>query len=367
MTKTATKAPFRADHVGSLLRPESIHQARKQLAEGTISQADLHEIENKEIKRIVDKQIEVGLEAVTDGEFRRRFWHTDFLEHLIGVEGYVPDQGFQFKGEETERYDVRVVGKVAFNPNHPHIEEFKIFNEIVGGRAVAKLTIPSPNQLFNAGILNESIYPNIDDYAADVIAAYRDAINAFYDAGVRYLQLDDVYIAGLSSPDIPFNEGIHSREKLIDLALHVVNSVLEGKPEDLVVTTHLCRGNYRSKWAFTGSYDLIAPKLLANEAVDGFFLEYDDERSGSFAPLENVPNDGPRVVLGVFTSKTGELEDKEVIKARVAEASKYVPLDQLCISPQCGFASTHHGNLLTEEEQWNKLKHIVDVSKDIWK
>lgn len=367
MTKTATKAPFRADHVGSLLRPESIHQARKQLAEGVITKEDLHEIENKEIKRIVDKQIEVGLEAVTDGEFRRRFWHTDFLEHLEGVEGYVPKEGFQFKGEETERYDVRVIGKVAFNPAHPHIEEFKIFNEIVGGRAVAKLTIPSPNQLFNAGILNDSIYPNIDDYAEDVIKAYRDAIKAFYDAGVRYLQLDDVYIAGLSSPDIPFNEGIHSREKLIDLALHVVNSVLEGKPEDLVVTTHLCRGNYRSKWAFTGSYDLIAPKLLANEAVDGFFLEYDDERSGGFEPLENVPNDGPRVVLGVFTSKTGELEDKEVIKARVAEASKYVPLDQLCISPQCGFASTHHGNLLTEDEQWNKLKHIVDVSKDIWK
>ncbi|WP_186580104.1 5-methyltetrahydropteroyltriglutamate--homocysteine S-methyltransferase [Aquibacillus kalidii] len=366
MTKTLTKAPFRADHVGSLLRPDSIHIARKKFNDGLISKEELFEIETEEIKHIVEKQIEVGLEAVTDGEFRRRFWHTDFLEHLTGVEGYIPESGFAFKGEETERYDVRVTGKVSWNPNHPHIEEFKLFNEIVNGRAVAKQTIPSPNQLFNAGIINEDIYPDIEEYAKDVIQAYRDAIQAFYDAGVRYLQLDDVYIAGLSSPDIPFNEGKFSRDYLIDLALRVANGVLEGKPEDLVVTTHLCRGNYRSKWAFAGGYELIAPTLLANEAVDGFFLEYDDERSGGFEPLEHVPNDGPRVVLGVFTSKTGELEDKELIKKRVEEASKYVPLDKLCVSPQCGFASTHHGNLLTEEEQWKKLKYIVDVSKEIW-
>ncbi|WP_407270307.1 5-methyltetrahydropteroyltriglutamate--homocysteine S-methyltransferase [Radiobacillus sp. PE A8.2] len=366
MSITLTKAPFRADHVGSLLRPDSIHEARKQFAEGIISATQLHDIETKEIKRIVDKQIEVGLEAVTDGEFRRRFWHTDFLEHLNGVEGYVPEQGFQFKGEETERYDVRVVGKVSFNQDHPHIKEFVEFNEIVAGRAVAKQTIPSPNQLFNKGILDESIYPNIEEYASDVISTYRDAIEAFYQAGVRYLQLDDVYIAGLSSPDIPFNEGKYSREFLIDLARKVINGVLEGKPEDLVVTTHLCRGNYRSKWAFAGSYDLIAPTLFAKEKVDGFFLEYDDERSGNFAPLEYIPNGGPKVVLGVFTSKFAELEDKETIKARVEEAAKYVPLEQLCISPQCGFASTHHGNQLTEEEQWQKLKLIVDVAKGIW-
>ncbi|MEZ2715942.1 5-methyltetrahydropteroyltriglutamate--homocysteine methyltransferase [Niallia circulans] len=366
MTKTIIKAPFRADHVGSLLRPQSIHDARKKFADGVISAEELRAVETEEIKRIVDKQIEVGLQAVTDGEFRRRFWHTDFMEHLTGVEGYVPDHGYKFNGVETEAYDVRVTGKVSFNPDHPHLKDFKEFYEIVGDRAVAKMTIPSPNQFFNAGIRNEEIYPDIEDYANDIIQAYRDAVQAFYEAGCRYLQFDDVYIAGLCAPKLPFAKSELERQELIDLALRVVNGVLEGKPEDLIVTTHLCRGNYQSTWAFEGPYDKIAPSFFAKEKVDGFFLEYDDERSGGFRPLEFVPNGGPQVVLGVFTSKTGELEDKEAIKARVEEASKYVALEQLCISPQCGFASTHHGNILTEEEQWNKLKYIVDVAKEIW-
>ncbi|RLL43717.1 5-methyltetrahydropteroyltriglutamate--homocysteine S-methyltransferase [Oceanobacillus piezotolerans] len=366
MTKTLVKAPFRADHVGSLLRPESIHKARKDFQEGKISAEQLHEIETKEIKRIVDKQIEVGLQAVTDGEFRRRFWHTDFLEHLNGVEGYVPEQGYQFVGVETEKYNIRVTGKISFNPDHPFVKDFIEFREIVGDRAVAKQTIPSPNQLFNAGVRNLDIYPDIEEYAKDIIQAYRDAIRAFYDAGCRYLQLDDVYIAGLCAPNIPFNDSGYSREQLIHLALQVANGVLEDQPDDLTITTHLCRGNYQSKWAFEGTYDKIAPSFFANEKVDGFFLEYDDERSGDFKPLNYIPKGGPQVVLGVFTSKSGELEDKEVIKARVEQAAKYVPLDQLCISPQCGFASTHHGNILTEEEQWEKLKQIVDLSKEIW-
>jgi 5-methyltetrahydropteroyltriglutamate--homocysteine methyltransferase len=367
LTETLTKAPFKADHVGSLLRPESLHNARKKFQEGDITAEQLREVETREIKRVVDKQIEIGLELVTDGEFRRRFWHTDFLEHLNGVEGYVPEVGYIFNGdEETERYNVRNTGKISFNPEHPHIKDFIEFNEIVAGRAVAKQTIPSPNQLFNEGIRDENIYPDIEEYAKDVIQTYRDAFKAFYDAGVRYLQLDDVYIAGLSSPDIPFNDGEFSREFLIDLALRVANGVLEGKPEDLVVSTHLCRGNYRSNWAFEGSYELIAPTLLAKENVDGFFLEYDDERSGDFKPLKHIPNGGAQVVLGVVTSKNGELEDKELIKSRIEEASKYVPLEQLCLSPQCGFASTHHGNNLTEEQQWEKLKFIVEISKEIW-
>lgn len=362
-----TKIPFRADHVGSLLRPERIHQARKDFKEGNLSAEELYTIETEEITKIVDKQIEVGLQAVTDGEFRRRFWHTDFLEHLNGIEGYVPDTGYQFAGgEETERYNVRNVGKVSFNPDHPHVKDFKLFNEIVGGRAVAKQTIPSPNQLFNAGIIDESIYPDIEEYANDVIQAYKDALQAFYDAGCRYLQLDDVYIAGLSSPDIPFNDGKYDRDYLIDLALRVINRVLDDKPEDLYITTHLCRGNYRSNYAFSGSYDLIAPTLLAKEKVDGFFLEYDDERAGTFEPLKHVPKVGPRVVLGVFTSKHGELEDKNEIIARIKEASNYIPFEQICISPQCGFASTHHGNKLTEEDQWKKLKYIVDIANEVW-
>lgn len=364
--KTVVKAPFKADHVGSLLRPDSIHQARKDFKEGTITAEQLREVETTEIKRIVDKQIEVGLKAVTDGEFRRTFWHTDFMAHINGFEGYAPEKGYQFKNVETEAYDVRNIGKISFNENHPFIKEFIEFKEIVGGRAIPKLTIPSPNQFFNQGIRDESIYPDLEEYAKDVIQAYRDAFKAFYAAGVRYLQIDDVYIAGLSAPGIPFNDGKYNREYLIDLALRVTNAVLEDKPEDLAVTTHLCRGNYQSDWAFEGSYALIAPTLFAKEKVDGFFLEYDDDRSGSFQPLEHIPAGGPRVVLGVFTSKNGELENKESIKARVAEAAQYVPLDQLCISPQCGFASTHHGNLLSEQQQWDKLRYIVEVSEEIF-
>ena len=366
MPKTIIKAPFRADHVGSLLRPSSIHEARNNFAEGNITAEQLRAIETEEIKRIVDKQIEVGLQAVTDGEFRRRFWHTDFMEHLDGVEGYVPEHGYKFVGVETEAYHVRVTDKVSFNPEHPHLKDFIEFKEIVGDRAVAKMTIPSPNQFFNQGIRNEEIYPDLEDFTTDIIQAYRDAIQAFYDAGCRYIQMDDVYIAGLCAPELPFAKSDLTREELIDLALRVANGVLEDKPEDLIVTTHLCRGNYQSAYAFEGAYDRIAPSFLAKEKVNGFFLEYDDDRSGDFKPLEHIPAGGPQVVLGVFTSKNGELEDKEAIKSRVAEASKYVPLEQLCISPQCGFASTHHGNKLSEEQQWEKLKFIVDLSKEIW-
>lgn len=370
--KTAISAPFRADHVGSLLRPKNLLKAREDYKANLITHGQLSEIETKEIRRIVDKQLEIGLELVTDGEFRRDWWHLDFLEHLNGLEGYVPEKGYSFKGVETDKYEVRNTGKISFNPNHPFLEDFTNFNEIVDGRALAKQTIPSPNQLFNPGIRDEIIYPDIEDFAKDVIQTYQDAIQAFYDAGVRYLQLDDVYIAGLSSPSIPFSSSSSTykegeRAYFIDLALRVVNGALENKPEDLIVTTHLCRGNYQSTWAFEGSYGLIAPTLFAKEKVNGFFLEYDDDRSGDFKPLEHIPHDGAQVVLGIFTSKDGELEDKENILARIQEASQYVPLDQLSISPQCGFASTHHGNKLTEEQQWEKLKYIVEISKEIWK
>lgn len=367
MTKTAIKAPFKADHVGSLLRPDNLHKARADFKDGKISAEVLREVETKEIKRIVDKQIEVGLEAVTDGEFRRTWWHLDFLEHLNGLEGYVTEKGYVFDGIETERYHIRNIGKISFNPDHPFIKDFIEFKEIVGDRAVPKQTIPSPNQLFEKGIRNADIYPDIEEFAKDITKAYKDAIKAFYDAGVRYLQLDDVHIAGLSSDNYHSNkEDDYSREQLIDLAVRIVNGALEGKPEDLTVTTHLCRGNYQSTYAFEGSYAQIAPTLFAKENVDGFFLEYDDDRSGDFKPLEHVPNSGAQVVLGVVTSKNGELEDKEAIKARIKEAAKYVPQEQLCLSPQCGFASTHHGNKLTEEEQWDKLKYIVDLAKEVW-
>jgi 5-methyltetrahydropteroyltriglutamate--homocysteine methyltransferase len=367
MTKTLIKAPFKADHVGSLLRPENLHTARKDYKEGKLTAEQLREVETQEIKRIVDKQIEIGLQTVTDGEFRRTWWHFDFLEHLNGIEGYIPDYGYTFSDNvETERYQIRNIGKISFNQDHPFIKEFIEFKEIVGDRAVPKQTIPSPNQLFEHTIRNREIYPSIEEFAKDVIQAYRDALKAFYHAGCRYLQLDDVYIAGLSSPDYVLTDSEYSKEQLIDLAVRVVNEILEDKPEDLIVTTHLCRGNYQSAWAFGGGYDKVAPELFAKEKVDGFFLEYDDERSGDFKPLNYIPNGGPQVVLGVCTSKHGELEDKDAIKARIKEATKYVPLEQLCLSPQCGFASTHHGNKLTEDQQWEKLKFIVDVAKEIW-
>ena len=290
MVQTFDKAPFKADHVGSLLRPESLLNARDEYKNGEITAEQLREVENQEIKRIVDKQIEVGLQAVTDGEFRRTWWHFDFLEHLNGIEGYVPDYGYTFSDSvETERYQIRNTGKISFNQDHPFIKDFIELKAVVGDRAIAKQTIPSPNQLFEHTIRNRDIYPSIEEFAKDVIQAYRDAVKAFYDAGCRYLQLDDVYIAGLSSPEYKLTDSEYSKEQLIDLAVRVVNEVLEDKPEDLIVTTHLCRGNYQSAWAFGGSYDKIAPTLFAKEKVDGFFLEYDDERSGDFKPLENIP------------------------------------------------------------------------------
>lgn len=289
-----------------------------------------------------------------------------FLEQLNGIEDYVPEQGYKFKDVETEKYSIRNTRKISFNFDYPFIEYFKVFNKIVARRAVAKQTIPSPNQLFHPGMRDETIYPDIEDYANDIIQSYRDALQAFYDVGVRYLQLDDVYIAGLSSPDITFAEDGYSRDLYIDLALRVINGVLECKPEDLVVTTHLCRGNYQSDYMFSGSYDLIAPTLFAKEKVDGFFLEYDDERSGDFKALAQIPEGGAKAVLGIVTSNSGEIEDTELIKSIFKVATKHIPHDQICLSPQCGFASTHHGNKLTEEEQWEKLRFIVEISNEIW-
>ncbi len=361
MTKTIVKAPFRADQVGSLLRSETIKIARNELKEGKISQEQFREIEVQEIKRIVDKQIEVGLQAVTEGEFGRAWWHSTFMEHLLGAEGYIPEHGYGFKNQETDPYDVRLVGKVAYNPSHPFFQQAKDLLEIVEERAMVKFTIPSPNQFFHPAIINGQ-YESFDDFAPDIIEAYRETIKEFYRIGIRYIQLDDVYLAVIATSDFTPEEKKYRAE----LAVSVVNSILQDKPEDLTVTTHVCRGNYRSDYHFAGGYDDIAPIIFANEKVDGFFLEYDTERAGSFEPLKHIPKGGPKVVLGLVTSKFGQLEDKETIKGRIREASQYVPLEQLCISPQCGFASTHHGNKLTEEEQWQKLKFVVDVAKEVW-
>lgn len=366
INQTTVKAPFRGDQVGSLLRPERLHTARKNYKEGAISAEELRGVENAEIKRIVDEQINAGLTAVTDGEFRRTWFHLDFMENINGFEGYVSEHGYVFKDEETEKYNIRNTGKVSFNHDHPFLKDVKELIDIVDGRAITKFAIPSPNMFFNDGLRNPDIYPDIEEFADDIIHAYRDAFQAFYDTGLRYLQLDDVYIAGLGADEVPWNEDAVDRNYLIDLAVRVLNESLAGKPDDLTVTIHLCRGNYRSTYAFAGGYDLIAPKLFGEVNVDGFFLEYDDERSGDFSPLRYIPRGGARVVVGAVTSKSGELEDQDEIINQIHRAAEYVPLEQLCLSPQCGFASTHHGNKLTEEQQFAKLKFVVDTANKIW-
>lgn len=365
---TVQNRPFRADHVGSLLRPARLKEARDAFRQHHITQAELTQIEDEEIERIIEKQIEIGLHSVTDGEFRRSWWHFDFLEHLEGVEGYYTDRGLQFQGVETRNYNVKIVDKVKFNPDHPHFEHFKFLYDKVNGRATAKVSIPSPKQLFHPNILNEEIYPNIEDYASDVAQAYHQSLLKLYEIGARYIQLDDVYWANLTSG----SQLTHGRdrnedekEKARQLAYKVVNDAIRNLPDDLLITTHICRGNFKSTWAITGGYEPIAPYLFI-EQLGGFFLEYDDDRSGDFEPLRFFPEHQSTVVLGLFTSKKGQLEDKSTILKRLKEAQQYVDLNQICLSPQCGFASTEEGNNLTEEEQWNKLAYIVEIAEEVF-
>ncbi|WP_338470841.1 5-methyltetrahydropteroyltriglutamate--homocysteine S-methyltransferase [Niallia sp. XMNu-256] len=372
MTTTLVKAPFRADHVGSLLRPESIHQARKDYQEGKITAEGLREIENQEIKRIVDKQIEIGLQSVTDGEFRRSWWHLDFMWGLDGVEKAASEVGLAFKGVEARRETARVVGKIGFS-THPFIEDFQYLQSLVPEGVVARQTIPSavqflyeitkPHNLENT----KKHYPNKEDLYEDIVQAYKKAFQAFYDAGCRNLQMDEVVWAVLCDKD--YREKIEKEnwdlEELVKEYVEINNRILADKPEDLVVTTHVCRGNYRSTWHYSGGYDPVAQELFGKEKVDAYFLEFDSERAGGFEPLQYLSGD-KKVVLGLVTSKSAELENEEDIIARIKEASKYVPLDRLCLSPQCGFSSTEEGNELTEEDQWKKLELIKKITDKVW-
>ncbi|WP_019912373.1 5-methyltetrahydropteroyltriglutamate--homocysteine S-methyltransferase [Paenibacillus sp. HW567] len=374
-------APFRADHVGSLLRPERLRAARSRYSNGIIDRTQLRQIENEEIRIIVHKQVEAGLRGVTDGEFRRAYWHYDFLEHLGGFEGFSPgkDARYTFKNEKNSvpAYDIRNTGRISFDPAHPFIEDFRFLKSVADeyDGIVAKQTIPSPNQLLHEllheEIRNKEIYPDFREFAYDIGLAYQQVIQAFYDAGCRYLQLDDVHWASLAAvelwPDGRNALSEFTRDEMIQFAINTVNKALEKKPSDLIVTTHICRGNFKSSWAYSGGYEPVAETLLGKENIDGFFLEYDTERAGDFRPLRHLQRKDARVVLGLFTSKTGELEDRGQILQRIEEASAFVPLEQLAISPQCGFSSTEEGNLLTEEEQWRKLKYIVELSKEVWR
>ncbi|MCG7657525.1 5-methyltetrahydropteroyltriglutamate--homocysteine S-methyltransferase [Wielerella bovis] len=360
MSKTL---PLHADTVGSYLRTAALKQARADFAAGTISREQLSQVEDQEIKKLVDAQLNAGIQVVTDGEFRRSWWHIDFLENLHGIEGFVPEQGYAFKGVEVRKYNTRCNGKVSWNKNHPFINHYKALAQIVGNRAIVKYTIPSINQLMYPFIWDTGVYENKQAYCEDVRQTYKDAIRAFYDAGCRYLQLDDVYWGTLCNnhdkPDFAENKRY---------ALENIQAVLADKPADMTITTHVCRGNYKSSYLLTGAYDPVAEDLFGKTSYDGYFLEYDTERSGGFEPLKYF-NDNPhkgRVVLGLITSKFPELEDKDMIKARIAEAAKFVPLERLALSPQCGFASTEEGNILTEAEQWAKVRLVEEIAKEVW-
>jgi 5-methyltetrahydropteroyltriglutamate--homocysteine methyltransferase len=362
------KPPFRADHVGSLLRPPELRDARAARAAGRIDAAALRAIEDRCIRDAIAEQREIGLKAVTDGEYRRAFWHFDFLAKLGGVELYESDQGIQFKGGQTKAFGLKVTGRIRY-ARHPFVEDFRFVAANAGG-AVPKQTIPSPSVLhFRGGrrAVDTHTYPDMDGFFADLGTAYAEAVAAFASAGCRYLQLDEVNIAYLCDPEqiAALKARGEETEGLLQKYAALINRAIAARPADMIITLHLCRGNFRSMHIASGGYDPVAETLFNSIEADGYFMEYDDERSGSFAPLRFVPK-GKTVVLGIITSKRGELESRDVLKRRIEEATKYVPLDQLAISPQCGFASTEEGNLLTVEEQWAKLRLCVEVAEEVW-
>lgn len=364
-----TTAPFRADTVGSFLRPQAIKQAREQFAAGAIDATALRRIEDEAIRDVVTHQRACGLQVVTDGEFRRAWWHFDFFDGLQGVERYDVEQGIQFNGVQTKAHSIRVVSKLGFG-DHPMLEDFRYLNSI-SGDAVAKMTIPSPSVLhFRGGrkAIDATVYPNLDDYFDDLAQTYRDAIKAFYDAGCRYLQLDDTVWAYLCSDDQKrqIRERGDDPEQLARTYARVLNKAIEGKPEDLTIGLHVCRGNFRSTWISEGGYEPVAEILFGTVNIDAFFLEYDNQRSGGFEPLRFIRPGNQQVVLGLITTKNGELENPQTVQQRLAEAAQFVDINQICLSPQCGFASTEEGNSLTEEQQWAKLRLVVDIAKNVW-
>ncbi|ELY2808712.1 cobalamin-independent methionine synthase II family protein [Cronobacter sakazakii] len=362
-------APFRADIVGSFLRPDAIKQARQQFAAGEIDAAQLRKIEDDAIRHAVEQQCACGLHVVTDGEFRRAWWHLDFFGALQGVELVEVNQGIQFNGIQTKAQSVRVTGKVAFG-DHPMLEDFR-FLKSVSGNAEPKMTIPSPSVLHfrgGAAAIDRNVYPDLKDYFDDLATTWRDAIRAFYDAGCRYLQLDDTVWAYLCSDDQrrQIRERGDDPDELARIYARVLNQALEGKPEDLTIGLHVCRGNFRSSWIAEGGYEPVAEVLFGTVNVDAFFLEYDNDRSGDFAPLRFIRPGKQQVVLGLITTKNGELENPELIKARLEEAAKYVDISQICLSPQCGFASTEEGNSITPAEQWEKVRLVTSVASEVW-
>jgi 5-methyltetrahydropteroyltriglutamate--homocysteine methyltransferase len=364
--------PFRADHVGSLLRPPNLLAARADFAAGRIGAAQLRETEDEAIRAVVAMQEDIGLQAATDGEFRRASWHMDFIYQLGGVSKAPGNLAVRFQNPS---------GTIEFTPAAIHVggkirisqtifeRDFGFLQSAVT-TALPKLTIPSPNMVHYRGgpaALDPAVYPDIEEFWTDLAAAYADEVARLGALGCRYLQLDDTSLAYLNDPaqraEIAGRgedaEHLHLRY------IRQVNAAIAGRPDGMAVTTHMCRGNFRSSWAAQGGYDFVAEALFSELAVDGFFLEYDDERSGGFEPLRFVPP-GKMVVLGLVTTKRGALESKDALKRRIDEAARHVPLDQLCLSPQCGFSSTVEGNVLSQDEQAAKLRLIVETAREVW-
>ena len=362
------RPPFRADHVGSFLRPAALKDARAKREAGALPAAALKSIEDREIGHIIRKQEEVGLRAITDGEFRRSWWHLDFLSHFDGAELIKIDRGIQFAGTQTRSEAVRIVGKLGFTA-HPMVDHFKYVQSQT--RQTPKMCIPSPSAMYarwGREMIGRTEYPDLEPFFDDLAGAYRKAIKAFADNGCRYLQLDEVYIAMWCDPK--HRKALTDRgddpDRLLSRYVELINAAVAEIPGDMTVTLHLCRGNFRSTFMGEGGYEPVADLLFNQINVHGYFLEYDTERAGDFKPLRFVPRGDKQVVLGLITSKSGTLERKDDVKKRIEEASKYVDLSQLCLSPQCGFASTEEGNILREEEQWAKLRLIVECAKEIW-
>jgi 5-methyltetrahydropteroyltriglutamate--homocysteine methyltransferase len=364
------KPPFRADHVGSLLRPAALKEAREKRARGEISAAALSEVEDREIDYVIHRQQDVGLKSVTDGEFRRTSWNYDFLERLEGVESYAGERKIKFsaKGPQPRAILLRVVGKLGGYTPHPMIEHFGYLKAHT--RQTAKVTIPSPSSLhfrYGRDAVPEAIYPAMEDFYRDLGRSYTRVIGAFADVGCRYLQLDEVNLAYLCDPAL--RELVAARGEdpaaLPTLYAGMINAAIADAPSDMTITMHLCRGNFRSSFVASGGYEPVAETLFNAINVHGYLMEYDSERAGGFEPLRFVPK-GKRVVLGLVTTKSGDLESRDDIRRRIDEAAKHIALDQLCLSPQCGFASTEEGNVLSEAEQWAKLRMIVEIAEEVW-
>src|SRR5437764_4945021 len=368
-----TSPPFRADHVGSLLRPPELLHAREEFASGKLSAEELRSIEDDAIRDVVKMQRDVGLQSATDGEFRRASWHMDFIYQLGGIEQAPGNIKVKFHNEQ---------GDIEWTPAAIHIHEkvhlerpifaehFKFLQRVVDDGITPKLTIPSPSMVHYRGgraAIDPSVYSDVDEFWNDLTSAYADQVRAVAELGCKYLQFDDTSLAYLNDPvqrEQMADRGEDS-EHLHETYIRHINEALDGRPDGIRVTTHMCRGNFRSSWAAEGGYDFVAEALFGGLNVDGFFLEYDDARSGGFEPLRFVPK-GKLVVLGLVTTKRGELESKDLLKRRIEEASQYVPVEQLCLSPQCGFSSTVEGNVLTYDEQVAKLRLIVETAAEGW-